>query len=29
MTSSYYDNLKVGDSKTGKDGVSYKEVFER
>ena len=28
MTSSYYDNLKVGDSKTGKDGVSYKEVLK-
>ena len=28
MTSSYYDKLKVGDSKTGKDGVSYKEVLK-
>jgi len=28
MTSSYYDKLKVGDSKTGKDGVSYKEVIK-
>ena len=28
MTSSYYDKLKVGDSNTGKDGVSYKEVLK-
>lgn len=28
MTSSYYDKLKVGDSKNGKDGVSYKEVLK-
>mgnify|MGYP000066758177 CR=1 FL=1 len=28
MTSSYYDKLKVGDTKTGKDGVSYKEVLK-
>ena len=28
MTSSYYDKLKVGDAKTGKDGVSYKEVIK-
>lgn len=28
MTSSYYDKLKVGDAKTGKDGVSYKEVLK-
>ena len=28
MNSSYYDKLKVGDAKTGKDGVSYKEVIK-
>lgn len=28
MTSDYYDKLKVGDPKTGKDGISYKEVLK-
>ena len=27
MPSDYYDKLKVGDPKTGKGGVSYKEVI--
>lgn len=28
MPSDYYDKLKVGDPKTGKDGISYKEVIK-
>ena len=28
MAADYFEKLKKGDAKTGKDGISYKEVFK-